>query len=104
GDRRDDETAGLNARGRHARPRRAGRNRAEDVRHLHDDAADLLGIDVRDHQPAVLPVEAPGIAPRRRIACAHGFTVDTVDTRPLRVSVKSCLYSPRLILCVTRLT
>ena len=31
-------------------------------------------------------------------------TVGTVETRPLRVSVKSCLYSPRLILWVTLLT
>ena len=31
-------------------------------------------------------------------------TVGTVDTRPLRASVKLCLYSPRLMSCVTLLT
>ena len=63
------------------------------------------GIDVLDHQAAILAVEALGLPPGDADgAWAHGLTVETVETRPLRVSVKFCLYSPRLILWVTLLT
>ena len=42
--------------------------------------------------------------PAELIAVAHAGTCDSVEMRPLRFSVKFCLYSPRLIECVTLCT
>src|SRR5271166_5350524 len=103
-DRRHDEAAGLNAGRRHARHRPARWQLAEHVRHLREDAPDLQGIDVLDHRAAILAVEALLASSAVGGCRAHGLTVGTVETRPLRVSVKSCLYSPRLILWVTPFT
>ena len=59
------------------------------------DAADLLRVHVVDHLPLELAVER---------SCAHTGTAGIVDTSPLRASVKLCLYSPRLMSCVTLFT
>ena len=61
-------------------------------------------VDVLNNQPAILAVEFLNGVAGGRLICAHTFTVGIVETKPFRVSVKSCLYSPRLILCVTLLT
>src|SRR5215510_2427231 len=81
---------------RHAGHGPAGRHHVGYGRHDRHDAADLLGIDVVDDRAAIFAVEF--------LAFAHAATCGTVETRPLRASWNCCLYSPRLIECVTLFT
>ena len=66
-----------------------------DVGHHRLDAADLQRVDVVDHRAAILAEEG---------TCAHTGTVGRVEINPLRASENVCLYSPRLMSCVTLLT
>ena len=97
-DRWHNEAPGLNARRRYTGHGPTRRSLAQNVRDLCDDATLLLRIDVIEDQAAVLAVISVGAAARGRILWSHKFTVGTVETKPFRVKVKFCLYSPRLIL------
>src|SRR3569832_104293 len=90
------EHAHVDAGDRHAGHGPARQHHVRHVGHHRLDAADLHGVDVVHHGAAVLAEEFLGLA--------HGGTLGTVDNRPLRASVKFCLYWPRLIACVTLFT
>ena len=68
-------------------------------RHFHHNPADLLRVDVLQDPLPGTPVEACGVSIWSLGLSAHWVkvTVGTVETSPLRLSLKSCLYSPRLI-------
>src|SRR5262249_32483609 len=100
----NDEASRLDSCCRHTGHRPARWDFAEHVRNLHHDAADLLGIDVLDHQTRVFSVFFCWIPACSGLLRTHDGTVGTVDTKPFRLSLKLCLYSPRLILWVTLFT
>lgn len=62
--------------------------------------ADLHGVDVVEHHASVLAVELVV----HRLFLLQTGTLGVIDTRPLRVSSKLCLNSPRLSRLVTLLT
>src|SRR5215469_3408188 len=92
-DLRNEIGAHLLARDRHARHRPARRQDRRHVRHNDLNAAHLQGVDVLQDRSAIFSVVL--------FCFIHEGTAETVDTKPLRVSVKFCLYSPRLIEWVT---
>src|SRR5262249_9650379 len=108
----DEERPAALAGHRHTRQRPAARHDAEHVGHDCLNAPALLGIDVAEHRGAVLAVvpldrgvlRVDAVVDIAVVAEVHDATVSTVDSNPLRTSEKLCLYSPRLILCVTLLT
>ena len=69
---------------------------AGNIRHNDHDAAELLRVNVLNDRAAIHPVIFRSVS--------HTLTVETDDPVPPRASVKFCLYSPRLILCVTLFT
>ncbi len=109
---RHDEHArsGCRRPARRASPSSTGSS-LSDVGHLRPCSRPLLlGIDVV-RAPSRGTCRSTGSA--RRVRCPglvggfgsiHGNTLGTMETRPFRVSEKLCLYSPRLILCVTLFT
>ncbi len=66
-----------------------------DIRHDGLDAAQHHWIDVVQDRAAIFAEE---------FLVAHAGTFENVEMRPLRVRVKFCLNSPRLIVLVTLLT
>src|SRR5438034_636627 len=91
--RRDREKTALLAANGDTRHGPRGEREVGHIRHDHLNPAALFRIDVVHDHAAVFAVEGSTLG-----HVVHTGTLGTVESRPLRDSVKSCLYSPRWIL------
>src|SRR5258708_5424005 len=80
----------------HTRRHPGGRRDAANIRHRDHDASDLQRINVIDHRA---PINAVVLR-----TFFHTVTLEMEEPTPPRARVKLCLYSPRLMLCVTLFT
>src|SRR6266545_4725734 len=72
--------------------------RSQYIWNIRHQAAALFGVNIVEHGAAIFTViTAVGSAS----ISIHGITTGVCETTPSRESVKLCLYSPRLMLCVT---